>query len=48
MCEEGEDGSWYPQLYALNGIIPSNGSNKAVEEGGEEDGYTTAYVIHED
>ena len=36
MCEEGEDGSWDSQLYALNGIIPSEGSNEAVEEGGEE------------
>ena len=36
MCEEGEDGSWDSQLHEINGIIPSDGSNKAVEEGGEE------------
>ena len=36
MCEEGEDGSWYPQLHEINGIIPSEGSNEAVEEGREE------------
>ena len=36
MCEEGEDGSWYPQLYALDGFVPSNGWGEAVEEGGEE------------
>ena len=48
MCEEGKDGSWDSQLHALNGIIPSNGWGEAVEEGGEEDGCTTAYVIHEE
>ena len=36
MCGEGEDGSWDSQLYEINGIIPSDGSNEAVEEGGEE------------
>jgi len=36
VCEEGEDGSWYPQLHEINGIIPSEGSNEAVEEGREE------------
>ena len=45
MCEEGEEGSWYPQLHEINGIIPSDGSNKAVEEGGEEIG---AFCMNEE
>ena len=45
MCEEGKDGSWYLQLYALDGIIPSDGSNKAVEEGGEEN---SAFCMNEE
>ena len=45
VCEEGKDGSWYPQLYALDGIIPSDGSNKAVEEGGEEN---SAFCMNEE
>ena len=45
MCEEGEDGSWYPQLHEINGIIPSDGSNEAVEEGGEEIG---AFCMNEE
>ena len=45
MCEEGKDGSWYSQLHEINGIIPSDGSNKAVEEGGEEIG---AFCMNEE
>ena len=45
MCEEGKDGSWDSQLHALNGIIPSNGSNEAVEEGGEEN---SAFCMNEE
>ena len=36
MYGEGEDGSWDSQLHALNGFVPSDGSNEAVEEGREE------------
>ena len=45
MCEEGKDGSWDSQFHALNGIIPSEGSNKAVEKGGEEIG---AFCMNEE
>ena len=45
MCEEGEDGSWDSQLHALNGFVPSEGSNEAVEEGGEEIG---AFCMNEE